>query len=166
MCTINPGDEVHLVKGGYVLLPNGELHKSKDCVWKGGVISLKIVTPRPKPIPKPSKKEGVTMITGGDVSIGEYTLEPITISYLRQEEPEPSPPLISDPAPLAIVGAVLIYALKKVAGLDRELKSGSCEIRHQQAVIRIAKLEGKVLRKQIVDGAKLVKEKVSREKED
>lgn len=66
--------------------------------------------------------------------------------------------------PFSVVGASLMYLLKKVSGLDRKLKEGSCEVRHQEAITRIAKLEGKVLRKQIVDGAKLVKSKLDERK--
>ena len=58
----------------------------------------------------------------------------------------------------------MLYVLKKVSGLDRKLKHGSCEVRHQQAITRIAKLEGKVLRKQVVDGGKAVKAKLDERK--
>ena len=102
------------------------------------------------------------------VDLGEYKLKPteIVISSTQTVKNVPTPPILTDTLPFAIIGVFLIYTLKKLSGLDRKLKHGSCEIKHQQAITRIAKLEGKVLRKQVIDGGKKLKAKLDERKKE
>ena len=163
MCVIGEGEEGLLLKKGLVRLSNGQVYKLSDCDLKPGgrlILSMESVevesAPRKKPLPSPVKgeflikdNEGFSFVSGLDYPVVEL------ISY--EEVPPPPPPPEIPYTPFAVVGGALLLLLKKVAGLDRALKSGSCEIRHQEAIFRISKLEGKVLRKQIVDGAKAAK---------
>ena len=164
MCVIGEGESATLLKGGLVRLLNGDIYHLSDCELKAGgrlVLSLGESQDTPKrKVAKPPRVEGVAML--GDSSeysfVSPLTLEEVVlISEVQQPPPPPPPPPEIPYSPFSVVGGVLLYVLKKVAGLDRELKAGSCEIRHKEAIVRIAKLEGKVLRKQIVDGAKTAK---------
>jgi hypothetical protein len=127
--------------------------------------------------PRPVKKKyvGKAYLDGVEIEFLGSQLQLSPIALLKTEKvieqtPPPTPPKIDsyEIGALSMVGATLMFVLKKVAGLDRKLREGSCTIRHQEAIFRIAKLEGKVLRKQIVDGAKTaknIKDKVSEKKE-
>jgi hypothetical protein len=167
MCIINEGDEVYLVKGGKVLFKDGTTYPFSSCKWLGGKVILGISTSRPpkakkRPIKYKPRIEGKVLLDD-NLYLGEYTLEPMVIQTPKEPliETQPTSYLV----PISIIGVGLLYALKKVSGLDRKLKQGSCEIRHQEAITRIAKLEGKVLRKQISDGGKTIKSKLDQRKE-
>lgn len=166
MCVIKEGVVGQLLKGGLVRLNDGSIYYLKDCKFEVGgriVLAMGIQKPRPKPRPQP-KVEGEVNLDGINVSFGDFSLETQEIIL---QPPKESPPPFEPPAtlvPFTVVGATLLYLLKKVSGLDRKLSHGSCEVRHQQAITRIAKLEGKVLRKQIIDGGKTVKAKLDERK--
>lgn len=169
MCIIGEGEIGTLLKGGLVKLSNGEVYYLKDCQLKpGGLLSLSVGSaPQEKKWkPKPKREEGVSILPSEMIGLGSGNLEvqPIALKEMTSA-PEPLPPPEVPMSPFAVVGGVLLLVLKKVAGLDRQLKSGSCQLRHQEAMTRIAKLEGKVLRKQIVDGAKFVKGKIDERKD-
>lgn len=178
MCVIGEGESATLLKGGYVRLLNGRIYHLSECDLKGGgrlVLSMgesyeeEMLPPKRRGAPK-VKEKGVVIL--GDSSTYSFlsplsTMEIPAISEVH--EPPPPPPVEIPYSPFAVVGGVLLFMLKKVAGLDRQLKAGTCELRHQEAIVRIAKLEGKVLRKQIVDGAKTakgLKEKMSAKKDE
>ena len=169
MCVINTGDVAYLIKGGNVLLPDGYIYPLSSCKWLGGKLILGIgEVKRSPPLKrkvkkKDSKSEGVVLIKGDEIDLGEYNLEPV-IMTLNTPPPSPPPPPPSYLLPFSIIGVGLLYSIKKLSGLDRKLKHGSCEVRHQEAINRIAKLEGKVLRKQVVDGGKAVKAKLDERK--
>lgn len=160
MCVIGPGEEGILLKGGLVKLRNGEIYHLSDCELRpGGKFTLSLGTVRaPKKTYRPVEKVKGKVLIGQDTEITLVgVLERPSVEMISFKEEPPPPPQVETPvAPFAGVGMVLLMVIKKVAGLDRQLKAGSCEIRHQEAIVRIAKLEGKVLRKQIVDGAKTV----------
>jgi hypothetical protein len=168
MCLITEGVTAQLLKDGLVRLNDGSIYYLKDCKLEAGgriVLAMGIEKdkPRAKPIPQP-KVEGEVNLEGIEVSLGDFSLETQEIIL---QPPKESPPPFEPPAtlvPFTVVGATLLYILKKVSGLDRKISHGSCEVRHQQAITRIAKLEGKVLRKQIVDGGKTVKAKLDERK--
>jgi len=179
MCIVRDGESVILVKGGYVLFKDGSLYLLKDCKLEPGArLVLAISEPKKKSIPKRVYKPYVksdTFLEVSDVSLADVYLEiePVLMVNFNEDkraeiaqpvEKKPQQSNISDIA-LPVVGVMLMYLLKKVSGLDKELKSGSCEIRHQEAVNRIASLEGKVLRKQIIDGAKFVKGQIDKRSE-
>lgn len=164
MCVVNPGDVVYLIKDGLVRFEDGSVYLFKDCKLRGGTLVLGVgeVKSKPKPKPKP-KVEGEAILE--EINLGSFQLKPLEVKTMmttpvKEEKVEPP----TSTLPLAVLSVAVIYALKKVLGLDRKLKQGSCEVRHQEAITRIAKLEGKVLRKQIVDGAKLVKGKLDEKK--
>ena len=166
MCVIGQGEYAILLKGGLVKLKNGDVYHLSDCTLEaGGRLALSIgqvsSPPRSKPSKKVIKGEVLFSDSEGIHFLEEGLREPIVVlKELRQEiqQPPPLPPPVEVPySPFVVMGGVLMFVLKKVAGLDRVLKAGTCEMRHQEAIVRIAKLEGKVLRKQIVDGAKGVK---------
>jgi len=168
MCVIGQGEYAILLKGGLVKLKNGDVYHLSDCTLEaGGRLALSIgqvsstKPPRSKP-PKKVIKGEVLFSDSEEVHFLEEGLrEPVVVlKEIRQEiqQPPPLPPPAEIPySPFVVMGGILMFVLKKVAGLDRVLKAGTCEMRHQEAIFRIAKLEGKVLRKQIVDGAKGVK---------
>jgi hypothetical protein len=168
MCIIGEGEIGTLLKGGLVQLSNGDVYPLKDCQLKpGGRLSLSVGSAPPAKIWKPQPKiKGVSILPSEMIGLGSGNLEvqPIALKTMTSA-PEPLPPPEVPMSPFAVVGGVLLLVLKKVAGLDRQLKSGNCQLRHQEAITRIAKLEGKVLRKQIVDGAKFVKGKIDERKE-
>jgi hypothetical protein len=167
MCVIGEGESATLLKGGYVRLLNGRIYHLSECDLKGGgrlVLSMgesyeeEMLPPKRVGAPK-VKEKGVVIL--GDSSTYSFlpplsTMEIPVISEV-QEPPPPPPPVEIPYSPFAVFGGVLLLMLKKVAGLDRQLKAGTCELRHKEAIVRIAKLEGKVLRKQITDGAKTAK---------
>jgi hypothetical protein len=166
MCEIKKGMEVYLLKGGLVKLPDGSVYALSDCSFTGGKIILGIgeyVPPRPKK--KVIKVNGIPLLEEDHIDFGDYNLRPVELVLNPIKEPEPEPP-VSYTLPFALIGAGLLFALKKISGLDRKLKTGSCEVRHQEAIVRIAKLEGKVLRKQVMDGGKKIKEKFIDKKEE
>jgi len=166
MCVITEGITAQLLKGGLVRLNDGSVYRLEDCKLEaGGRLVLAVGIKREKPRPKPRLKiVGEVNLEGVEVSLGDFSLETQEIILHPPKEP---PPPFEPPAtliPFSVVGATLLYLLKKVSGLDRKLKHGSCEVRHQEAITRIAKLEGKVLRKQVVDGGKAVKAKLDERK--
>lgn len=169
MCEIKKGDIVYLVKGGKVLLPNGFVYPIDSCKWLGGKIILGVQEVGQKPVRKKPKKPVLNQPFPLDidlVDLGEYELKSteIVISPPKTVKDIPTPP--SYTLPFTVIGIFLLYTLKKLSGLDRKLKHGSCEIKHQQAITRIAKLEGKVLRKQVIDGGKKLKAKLDERKKD
>jgi hypothetical protein len=170
MCVITEGITAQLLKGGLVRLNDGSVYRLDDCKLEAGgrivlAVGIEREKPRPKPRPNPRPKiVGEVNLEGVEVSLGDFSLETQEIILHPPKEP---PPPFEPPAtlvPFTLVGAALLYLLKKVSGLDRKLKHGSCEVRHQEAITRIAKLEGKVLRKQVVDGGKAVKAKLDERK--
>lgn len=176
MCEIKEGDEVYLVKGGKVLFPDGSIYDLRDCQLSGGRLILGIEEDAEDNWPKKLTRSVEKKKTGGkefvfeskDIDLGEYNLETNAVEIVSIEDKKE----INETneymsfLPLAIICAGLLYALKKVSGFDRELKKGTCEMRHAEAVVRIAKLEGKVLRKQIIEGGKKVKEKFDEKKDN
>ena len=166
MCVITEGVTATLLKDGLVRLNDGSVYSLNDCkIEPGGrmVLAIGIEKPKPKPKPKP-KVEGVVNLEGIEVSFGDLFLETQEIIL----QPPKQAPLPFEPpntlVPFTVVGATLLYLLKKVSGFDRKLSHASCVVKHQEAVTRIAKLEGKVFRKQIVDGGKAVKSKLDEKK--
>jgi len=176
MCDIRDGEEAVLLKNGLVRLKDGSIHNLKDCdLGAGGKLILSAGEYTPRSVKKKKKYVGKAHLDGAEIDFlgSQLQLSPIALLKTEKviEQPPPPPPPKRDPyeiGVLSMVGATLMFVLKKVAGLDRKLREGSCAIRHQEAIIRIAKLEGKVLRKQIIDGAKTaksIKDKVSEKKE-
>lgn len=169
MCTIGEGVSAQLLKGGLVRLNNGEIYYLKDCKLEpGGRFVLSVGYEEKRQVASTPKRKGVAHLDDISFKLGDYTLNPIEMIMqpAKEETPKPVEPPTSYTLPLAVVSGVLMYALKKISGLDKELKAGTCEMRHQEAVTRIASLEGKVLRKQIVDGAKFVKGQLDERKKD
>ena len=176
MCEIKEGDEVYLIKGGKVLFPDGSIYNLQDCQLTGGRLIMGveegIEEQRPKKRFRRVKKKKVGggkefVFEGKGIDLGEFKLETSVAEIVRIEdkkEVNETNEYISF-LPLAIIGVGLLYVLKKVSGFDRELRKGTCEMRHAEAIVRIAKLEGKVLRKQVIDGGKKVKEKIDERKE-
>lgn len=178
MCKIKEGDEVYLIKGGKVLFPDGSIYNLKDCQLSGGRLIMGIeegIEERSgsKKSIKWDKKKKVGgkefVFEGKGIDLGEYSLETSVTTEIVSIEDKKEVNEMNEYVsflPLTIIGAGLLYALKKVSGLDRELRKGTCEMRHTEAIVRIAKLEGKVLRRQIIDGGKKIKEKIDEKKEN
>lgn len=175
MCVIGSGETGVLLKGGLVRLLNGDVYLLSDCTLKGGgtlVLAVgQVQAPQaPKKVRGKEKLKGVSLLDDTLSFSFIPSLPPPQVRLISEaHEPPPAPPTAEVPyTPFALLGGALLFAFKKLAGLDRQLKSGSCEIRHREAIVRIAKLEGKVLRKQVVDGvktAKGLKEKLEEKKE-
>jgi hypothetical protein len=168
MCVITEGVTAQLLKDGLVRLNDGSVYNLNDCKLEPGgriVLAMGIEKPKSKHRYKPKPKvKGEVFLEDIEVSLYEDTLKTQEIIL---QPPKEAPPPFEPPAtlvPFTVVGATLLYVLKKVSGFDRKLSHGSCEVRHQQAITRIAKLEGKVLRKQVVDGGKTVKTKLDERK--
>lgn len=170
MCEIKEGEIGTLLKGGLVRLRDGSVYHLKDCSFGvGGRLVLSVSMPKPI-FKKKIEVEGASNLEGVPISLIDTQLSVKEIpTFVISEHvlvaSEPEPPLEIESTLLGGLSIGLAFLFKKVTGLDRELKAGSCEIRHQEAITRIAKLEGKVLRKQIVDGAKFVKSKIDERKE-
>lgn len=167
MCDIRDGEIGTLLKGGLVRLRDGSIYRLKDCSFgEGGRLVLSTGEPSKRraraPSPKKKKYEGKANLDGLEITFLDNDLRApsVVMREMKEviEQPPPQPKIDSvDMGVLSAVGATLLFVLKKVSGLDRKLKDGSCAVRHQEAIVRIAKLEGKVLRKQLVDGAKTAK---------
>ena len=177
MCKIKEGDEVYLIKGGKVLFPDGSIYNLKDCQLSGGRLIMGIEegieerSGSKKSIKRDKKKKAggkEFVFEGKGIDLGEFKLETSATEIVSIEDKKEVNEMNEYVSflPLAIIGAGLLYALKKVSGLDRELRKGTCEMRHTEAIVRIAKLEGKVLRRQIIDGGKKIKEKIDEKKEN
>lgn len=168
MCEIKEGEIGTLLKGGLVRLRDGSVYHLKDCSFGvGGRLVLNATTP---PIKKEIEVKGASNLEGVSLSLIDTQLlvEEMPVLFISEQAtlaPDPEPPLEIESTILGGLSLGLAFVFKKLAGLDRELRAGSCEIRHQEAITRIAKLEGKVLRKQLVDGAKFVKSKIDERKE-
>ena len=168
MCKIENGEIGQLLKGGMVRLTHGEVYHLKDCTFgAGGRLVLSVVSTPRIPQENPIKSSITLEYMGSKLIDPTLKTHPIPILYTQSlvaEQPKaPQEASITvETTLLATMGMMCLFVLKKVAGLDRELKAGSCQIRHQEAISRIAKLEGKVLRKQLVDGAKFVKDKLDK----
>ena len=169
MCIIGEGEEGTLLEGGLVRLKNGDLYYLSDCQLKAGgklILGVGIVRASPKPKPKP-KVKGEVIFDNVEIPFVSSLMPPTVVIETGVSEPPPAPRAVQMPySPFAIIGVALVLVFKKLSGLDRELKSGSCPIRHQEAITRIAKLEGKVLRKQVIDGGKKVKEFADKRREE
>jgi len=173
MCVIGEGVRATLLKGGLVMLEDGSIYHLSDCTLKaGGTLSLSISAVPVKSSPNRIKIEGVSLLSLDHLERFTGGLEAPVVRLTRQEikAPLPLPPVAEVPyTPFALIGASMLLLLKKIAGLDKQLKAGTCEMRHVEAINRIASLEGKVLRKQIVDGGKFVyglKDKLSKGESD
>lgn len=173
MCRIKSGMSVQLVSEGRVLFPDGSLYYLKDCTLETGArLVLAVGTEdKPPPVrrrvkPKPKPLPSDNFMEQDEISLADLSLktEAITLQ-VPPPEPLPEPPLGVSEVAITTIGATLLWVLKKVSGLDNQLKSRSCAVRHQEAMTRIGKLEGKVLRKQIVDGGKFVKGQLDKRKE-
>lgn len=168
MCVITEGVIATMLKDDLVRLNDGSIYKLKDCKLESGgriVLAIGIGKPKPKRRYKPRPKaEGIVNLEGVEVSLGDFSLETqeIILQPPKEEDPPFEPPVAL--VPFTVVGATLLYVLKKVSGFDRKLSHGSCAVKHQEAVTRIAKLEGKILRKQVIDGGKTVKAKLDERK--
>jgi len=141
------------------MLEDGSVYYLKDCKLEGGgTLILSVGETKDPPLRAKPRVKGEVIFPKEALRGFIEGLEAPVIHLAHIETKPSEKPLIDssmlDHAPLTVVGGLLLFLLKKVAGLDRALKAGSCELRHQEAIIRIATLEGKVLRKQIVDGAK------------
>ena len=179
MCVIKEGVEVYLISGGNVMFPNGDVYSLSDCKLTGGTLILgvgEVEEESPyvrKALPRRVKRKkniGKSLIIQDDVGFGDYSLDSLDLKTLGVVEVPEKLESVDYPN-VDVVGFGVVFALimtlfKKVAGLNRELKGGSCEVRHIEAITRISKLEGKVLRKQIVDGGKFIKEKYDNAKKD
>ena len=166
MCIIGEGEEGTLLEGGLVRLKNGDLYYLSDCQLKAGgklILGVGIVREKPKPKPKP-KVKGEVIFDNVEMPFVSSLTPPTVV--IETGAPPPPPPVQMPYSPFAVIGVALVLVFKKLSGLDRELKSGSCPLRHQEAITRIAKLEGKVLRKQVIDGGKKVKELADKRREE
>ena len=174
MCEIKEGVEVYLISGGNVMFPNGDIYSLNDCKLTGGTLILGVgevedESPYIRYRKKPKKKNtGKSLIVKDMFDLGEFELKEMKTQIIEVKD-EAIP--VEDYNDFFIGGFVIVFALlvnifKKVSGINNELKIGSCEVRHAEAITRIAKLEGKVLRKQIVDGGKFVKEKYDKSKKE
>jgi len=162
MCEIKKGDVVYLVKGGNVMFEDGRLYRMSDCKLKGGKIVLGMKGVAEK---KVEKKEGISLLKQDSIDLGDFKLESMEIELPKEEMPERND-FGGWVGPVLMLGAGFLWMLKKISGFDRKINFNSCELRHQEAIVRIAKLEGKVLRKQLIDGGKKVKEKMEKKEKD
>jgi hypothetical protein len=168
MCKISEGEIALLLPDGKVRLEDGSVHYLRQCELLPGARLLLGV----REYTHKKKKPPIKGVYNADRDMVDFEISPLVLKEIIVPKKDPLPPQVSEPesnylhvlAPITI--AALAYLFKKVAGLDNKLTSGSCEVKHQVAMDRIAKLEGKVLRKQIIDGGKLVKEKISKDKKD
>lgn len=172
MCEIKEGVEVYLVSGGNVMFPNGDIYSLSDCKLTGGTLILGIgeaedASPHIGYQKKPKKKNvGKSLIVKDMFDLGDFELKEIKTQMIEVKDEVIPEENYNDffAGGFVIVFALLFNIFKKVSGINNELKIGSCEVRHAEAITRISKLEGKVLRKQIVDGGKFVKEKYDKSK--
>ena len=179
-CEIKEGDEVYLIKGSKVLFQSGEVYNLKDCRVSGGkiIIGIEETVPsaqkkKPKLVKKKSKsKKGKVLLEDIEISLGDLKLKnpyveiKTTVQQKKFKETKKEVDVPGTLLPFTIAFSCIFYLFKKISGLDRKLKSGSCEVRHIEAINRIAKLEGKVLRKQIIDGSKAIKSKIEKNRDE
>lgn len=166
MCTITKGQKAILLKGGLVRLENGDVYKLSDCHLENGArLVLGVATVRKKKhIAK--KQSGVVLLNDMENVSFISHLDPPEVAYIKIKHPPQIVKKEIPSSPFIAIGLVFLLVVKKIAGLNKELKTGSCPIRHQEAITRIAKLEGRLLRKQIIDGGKKVKEHLDSKKKD
>jgi len=181
-CEIKEGDEVYLIKGGKVLFQSGEVYNLKDCNVSGGKIIIGIEETVPSAQKKKSKfikkksksKKGKVLLEDIEISLGDLKLKnpyveiktAVQQKKLEETKPHKEIDVPGNLLPFTIAFSCIFYLFKKISGLDRKLSSESCEVRHIEAINRIAELEGKVLRKQIIDGSKAIKSKVDKKREE
>lgn len=183
MCEIKEGDEVYLAKGGKVFFKStGHLYDLSNCKISGGRIIVGIEESdeafdnnlhiyKNKNIKKRQQfKKGKVLLEDFDISLGDLKLKNPYVeikSVVHEKKLEEVQNKVDVPIttlPFAIAFSCIFYLFKKISGLDRKLNAGTCEVRHAEAIKRIASLEGKVLRKQIIDGGKAIKNKIDKNK--
>ena len=174
-CLIDNGEVGILYKGGLVKLSNGDFYYLKDCDFSTGGRLVIGIEESPERRFKEERKEevkyskGEALLRDTEFSFSETKLSPISIIMMPTEE---SAPLVKrentydDLFPVSFIFFISCIGVlfKKLAGINRQINSGTCEMRHYEAMSRIAKVEGKLLRKQAIDGSKKIKQKFDENK--
>ena len=174
-CLINNGEIGILYKGGLVKLSDGNFYRLTDCEFSPGGRLVIGVEESPERRFKEERKEeikyskGEVLLRDDEFSFSETKLNPISIMMMPSQKEKPylkSEDTLTDlfPASFLFVCGLIGVLFKKLAGVNRQINSGTCEMRHYEAMTRIAKVEGKLLRKQAIDGGKKIKQKFDENK--
>ena len=173
-CLIGEDEVAILYKGGLVKLKNGKFYSLRNCEFlPGGRLVIGIEESisenyRASRIKERKIVKGEVLLRESDIVFENTKLNPVSIQIqhenvhkeFEKENGNESYFVIS----LVLIAGLFVSLFKKLAGINKELNSGSCQIRHSHAMMRISDLESKMLRKKVIDGGKAVKQKLDERK--